>query len=163
MSMINLNIDPEIRKKNIQRCREKGIILPTFEQMKHPEKIPAAIKKKLDDIELWEMNPLNLFRISWQNEPKAKGGEFTGVNYIEIPQEITGVKAKIIALVGKWFPTGAHKVGATYGCLAPALVSGTSTPPAKKPSGPPRGTTAGAEPTTAPSWTAPPSPSSRRK
>ena len=32
--------------------------------------------------------------------------------------------ARIIALVGKWFPTGAHKVGATYGCLAPALVTG---------------------------------------
>jgi cysteine synthase len=27
--------------------------------------------------------------------------------------------------VGKWFPTGAHKVGATYGCLAPALVTGS--------------------------------------
>jgi cysteine synthase len=46
------------------------------------------------------------------------------VNYIEVPREITGVKARILALVGKWFPTGAHKVGATYGCLAPALVSG---------------------------------------
>ena len=33
--------------------------------------------------------------------------------------------ARIIGLVGKWFPTGAHKVGATYGCLAPALVTGS--------------------------------------
>jgi len=37
---------------------------------------------------------------------------FGGVNYIVIPPELSGVKAKIIALVGgKWFPTGAHKVG----------------------------------------------------
>jgi len=30
----------------------------------------------------------------------------------------------IIALVGKWFPTGCHKVGASFGCLAPRLVTG---------------------------------------
>ena len=37
---------------------------------------------------------------------------FGGVNYIVIPPELSGVKAKIIALVGgKRFPTGAHKVG----------------------------------------------------
>ena len=31
-------------------------------------------------------------------------------------------------LVGKWFPTGAHKVGAAYGCLAPSLISGQFDP-----------------------------------
>ncbi|GIS36989.1 MAG: hypothetical protein Ct9H90mP9_0190 [Pseudomonadota bacterium] len=30
--------------------------------------------------------------------------------------------------MGKWFPTGAHKVGATYGCIAPALVTGQFDP-----------------------------------
>jgi cysteine synthase A len=30
--------------------------------------------------------------------------------------------------VGKFFPTGAHKVGATYGCLAPYLVTGRINP-----------------------------------
>ena len=25
---------------------------------------------------------------------------------------------------GKWFPTGCHKVGASFGCLAPRLVTG---------------------------------------
>ncbi|MEA1986844.1 MAG: pyridoxal-phosphate dependent enzyme, partial [Candidatus Marinimicrobia bacterium] len=39
-----------------------------------------------------------------------------------------GVKAKIVALVGKWFPTGAHKVGATLGCLAPRLITGQFDP-----------------------------------
>ncbi|KKL09940.1 hypothetical protein LCGC14_2560830, partial [marine sediment metagenome] len=64
------------------------------------------------------------FRITWKNEPKDRGGIYGGVNYVEFPRELTGLDAKIIALVGKWFPTGSHKVGATYGCLAPALVSG---------------------------------------
>ena len=47
---------------------------------------------------------------------------------MEIPKEITGIKARVIGLVGKFFPTGAHKVGATYGCLAPYMVSGRFNP-----------------------------------
>jgi cysteine synthase len=38
------------------------------------------------------------------------------------------VKARIIGLVGKYFPTGAHKVGAAFGCLVPRLVSGEFDP-----------------------------------
>ncbi len=54
-----------------------------------------------------------------ENEPKENGGLFGNVNYIEIPKSI-GVDARIVALIGKWFPTGAHKVGAAYGCLGAA-------------------------------------------
>jgi cysteine synthase len=122
--MINLAVNEKARKNNITRCSENKIILPTFEQMKNPGLIPNKIKAGLKKIDLWEVNPLNLFRITWKNEPKVKGGAYGNVNYMEFPKELTGVKARIIALVGKWFPTGAHKVGATYGCLAPALVTG---------------------------------------
>ncbi|MCD6287397.1 MAG: pyridoxal-phosphate dependent enzyme, partial [Anaerolineae bacterium] len=41
---------------------------------------------------------------------------------------LTGVDARIIALVGKWFPTGSHKVGAAFGCLVPRLVTGQFDP-----------------------------------
>ena len=41
---------------------------------------------------------------------------------------MTGVEARIIALVGKYFPTGSHKVGATFGCLVPRLVTGQFNP-----------------------------------
>ncbi len=122
--MIDLTFNQTSRKNNIQRCIEKNIIYPTYEQMKDASKIPSSIIERLKNVGLWEVNPLNLFRITWKNEPKESGGGFGGVNYIELPSELTGVKAKIIALVGRWFPTGAHKVGATYGCLAPALVTG---------------------------------------
>jgi cysteine synthase len=122
--MINLKRNEEARKNNIERCRDRGIILPTFAQMKNPDLIPGRIREQLKEVELWEVNPLNLFRITWKNEPRVKGGGFGGVNYMEIPRQLTGVRARIIALIGKWFPTGAHKVGATYGCLAPALVTG---------------------------------------
>ena len=48
------------------------------------------------------------FRITWKNEPKASGGLYGGVNYIELPESLTGVKARIVCIVGKYFPTGAH-------------------------------------------------------
>jgi cysteine synthase len=35
-------------------------------------------------------------------------------------------------LVGKWFPTGAHKVGAAFGCLVPRLVTGQFDPTTQK-------------------------------
>jgi cysteine synthase len=122
--MINLSINDKTRKKNLKRCREKGIVIPTLEQMKNPDKIPAEIKDKLKKVGLWDINPLNLFRISWKNEPKEKGGLFGNVNYVEFPSALTGVKARIIGIAGRWFPTGAHKVGATFGCLVPPLVTG---------------------------------------
>lgn len=121
-------VNPEVRAKAVKRFKERGIILPTFEQMRHPELIPDEIKAKLKNIGLWDLEVENLFRISWKNEPKAHGGGFGPVNYIEIPSEITGVKARIVLLVGKWFPTGAHKVGAAYGCLAPRIITGQFDP-----------------------------------
>lgn len=120
--------NPETRANAVKRFREKGILLPTFAQMRNPDLIPDEIKDKLKNIGLWDLDPLNLFRITWKNEPVEKGGGFGKVNYIEIPPAITGVKARIILMVGKWFPTGAHKVGAAFGCLAPRIISGQFDP-----------------------------------
>ncbi len=126
--MLDLHINEEQLKRTVQRARERDIIIPTFEQMKNPSLIPDKIKEELADIGLWDVDPRNLFRITWKNEPQEFGGGFDGVNYVEVPKELTGVDARIIALVGKWFPTGAHKVGATFGCLAPRLVTGQFDP-----------------------------------
>lgn len=122
--VIDLNMNNEVRAKNIERCREKGIVLPTFKQMVDPTQIPEKIKKALGTMDLWDVHSENLFRINWKNEGVEKGGTFGDVNFVEVPRAITGTKARILALVGKWFPTGGHKVGATYSCLAPALVTG---------------------------------------
>lgn len=128
IEMIDKVVDQQVLGKAVQRYREKGIILPTFAQMRNPELIPGAIQDKLKNIGLWDLNPLNLFRITWKNEPKESGGLFGGVNYIELPKSLTGVDARIVALIGKWFPTGAHKVGAAYGCLAPRITTGQFDP-----------------------------------
>jgi cysteine synthase len=126
--MIDLTIQPEGLERAIERARERNIVIPTFEQQKHPERIPDAIKAELARTGLWDIVPQNLFRITWKNEPVEFGGGFDGVNYVEIPPALTGVDARILALVGKWFPTGAHKVGAAFGCLVPRLVTGQFDP-----------------------------------
>ena len=128
MSKIIKTINKEVRQNTIKRCKEKNIIIPTFKQLKNPELIPDEIKEKLKHIGLWDVDPLNLFRISWKNEPTKHGGGFDDVNFLEIPREITGIKARVVGLVGKYFPTGAHKVGAAFGCLVPRLVSGEFDP-----------------------------------
>ena len=126
--MIDLTIHRDSLQRSVERARAKGIIIPTFAQMRNPDLIPDKIKARLRDVGLWDLNPLNLFRITWRNEPKESGGVFGDVNFIEIPHELSGVKARIILLTGKWFPTGCHKVGASFGCLVPRLVTGQFDP-----------------------------------
>lgn len=122
--MIDLTINKENLERNIKKARENKIVIPTYEQMKHPETIPDKIKDRLVNVGLWDVDPINLFRITWKNEQKENGGLFGKPNFIELPKELTGVNARIICLIGKWFPTGCHKVGASFGCLAPRLVTG---------------------------------------
>jgi cysteine synthase A len=120
--------DEKALENAIKVYKEREIILPTFEQQKHPETIPGIIKENLKSVGLWDLNPLNLFRITWKNEPKEFGGLFGKPNYLELPKELTGVDARIVLLIGKYFPTGAHKVGAAYGCLAPGIITGRFDP-----------------------------------
>lgn len=128
IQLIDSVVNEAVLEKAVARYREKGIILPTFKQMQNPELIPEGIRQKLKGIGLWDLNPLNLFRITWKNEPKEKGGLYGDVNSLELPSSLTGVNARIVMLIGKWFPTGAHKVGAAYGCLAPRIITGQFDP-----------------------------------
>jgi len=126
MSRIVKSIHPEVVARTARRCKERGIVIPTYAQMRDPQLIPDSIKARLKGVGLWDVNPVNLFRITWKNDVAT--GQFGGPNYFEIPQAITGVKARILGIVGKFFPTGAHKVGAAFSCLVPRLVSGEFDP-----------------------------------
>jgi cysteine synthase len=130
--MIDLTIHEEALARTVERAKERNILLPTFAEMKHPETLPEEVKERLGGAGLWDINPVNLFRVTWKNEPTSSGGAFGGVNALEIPSELTGVPARIVGLVGKWFPTGAHKVGASYACLVPRLITGQFDPTANK-------------------------------
>jgi cysteine synthase len=126
--MIDLSLDKKQLKRTVEQAKKQNIVIPTFEQMKNPELIPDSVKDELKKIGLWDITSRNLFRITWKNEPVAEGGGYGGVNYVELPSSLTGVDARIVALVGKWFPTGAHKVGAAYGCLVPPMITGQFDP-----------------------------------
>lgn len=126
MSTIIKKLHPNVIRKTAKRCRDRGIIIPTFKQLRDPSLIPPSIRRRLARVRMSEVNPLNLFRITWKND--LRSGLYGGVNSFEVPREITGIKARVIGLIGSYFPTGAHKVGAAFGCLVPRLVSGEFDP-----------------------------------
>ncbi|MBT8218133.1 MAG: pyridoxal-phosphate dependent enzyme [Acidimicrobiia bacterium] len=130
--MIDLTVHEDKLESAAQVARDKSIRIPTFKMMRDPSLVPESIKAELAGVGLWDLDPRNLFRITWHNEPVPDGGGFGPVNYLELPSELTGVEARIFILIGKWFPTGAHKVGAAFGCLVPRLVTGQFDPATQK-------------------------------
>ena len=130
--MIDLTLDEATLTTSADRARERSITIPTFKQMRDPSLIPDDVRSRLGNVGLWDLDPLNLFRITWHNVPIPHGGGFGPVNFMELPSELTGVPARILLLEGKWFPTGSHKVGAAFGCLVPRLVTGQFDPTTQK-------------------------------
>ena len=126
--MIDLTMHEATLESAVKVAREKAIRIPTFKQMRDPSLISDSVKRELSEVGLWDLDPRNLFRINWHNEPTPAGGGYGPVNFLELPPELTGTKARILVLEGKWFPTGAHKVGAAFGCLVPRLVTGQFDP-----------------------------------
>ena len=130
--MIDLTVNDAVLDSAVETAREHNFRIPTFKQMRDPSLIPVDIAAQLGSVGLSDLDPLNLYRITWHNEPTDSGGGFGPVNTIEFSPELTGVDARIIMLVGKWFPTGTHKVGAAFGCLVPRLVTGQFDPATQK-------------------------------
>ena len=94
--MIDLTVQRTRLDRNIAKARETGVVIPTYAQMKHPETIPAPIQDKLRKTGLWDVDPVNLFRVTWKNEAKESGGLFQNApNYVELPSSLTGVPARI--------------------------------------------------------------------
>ena len=119
-------VNPDVRRRAVVRCRELGVLIPTLAEQRDPDTIDPAIVAALAGVDMDELNALNLFRITWRNDPDS--GAFGEVNALEIPSELSGVPARIVGLVGRHFPTGSHKVGAAFGCLVPRLVAGEFDP-----------------------------------
>ncbi len=123
-------VNEKVLEKTVKRCRDRKIIIPTLAEQKDPTLIPEKITRRLPKVDIQSVDPLNLFRITWKNDPKT--GLFNRGNWVEFPSELTGVKARLVGLVGKYFPIGAHKVGAAFACLVPRLVSGEFDPETQK-------------------------------
>ncbi len=116
--------DPRIQERTVDRFREAGIALPTFEQLAEPAKIPQRIRDELAGIDPDSAHPLNLFRVHWYNAADRRGIVEVPAHVV-LPSSLTGVDAKIVVVLGDRFPMiGAHKVLAAYACLVPRVVGG---------------------------------------
>ena len=112
-------------EKTAKYFKEKGVVLPTISELKNPHSISEDIKNKVLKLDKDAMDPANLFRVHWFN--KKDHSNFLEVpEHIVLPSEFTGVDAKIIVNLGRYFPLiTAHKVLAAYGCLLPRILNGT--------------------------------------
>jgi cysteine synthase len=93
---------------------------PTYEEMADPTKLPPAVRAAALRARANELDPLNLFNITWLNEHNRP-------RYVVLPRELTGTKANIIVLTACSFPSGSHKVGPAYATMAEAEALGKVT------------------------------------
>ena len=94
---------------------------PTYREMLHPESLPAAIRGAALAGAATELDPVNLFNITWR-------GEDNQVRHVVLPKELTGVHANIVVMVGRHFPSGSHKVGPAYTTLMEGELAGEISP-----------------------------------
>ncbi len=74
INKFKLHVKESVLKNTVQRAKERKIIIPTFAQQKNPDLIPEKIKKQVQPLGLWDVDPRNLFRISWKNDVKTACG-----------------------------------------------------------------------------------------
>ena len=105
---------------------------PTYYEMLHPESLPAALRSKALAARAQELDPANLCNITW----RSPDGH---IRHVVLPRELTGVRANIIVLIGRDFPSGSHKVGPAYATLMEGELAGEIAPGANTIIGPSTG------------------------
>jgi cysteine synthase len=100
--------------------------------MLDPAMLPAALRDKAVAAQSDELDPANLFNITWR-------GPDHGIRHVVLPKELTGVKANIVVMVGHFFPSGSHKVGPAYATLMEGELAGEIEPGASTTIGPSTG------------------------
>ncbi|PKM58513.1 MAG: pyridoxal-5'-phosphate-dependent protein subunit beta [Firmicutes bacterium HGW-Firmicutes-3] len=98
---------------------------PTYDEMLDPSKISEMIMEKVILAKEEELDPLNLFNITWRDSNNE-------IRKVVLPKAITGVDANIVVMLGKYFPSGSHKVGPAYatlieGCVDKEILPGEHT------------------------------------
>jgi len=93
---------------------------PTFAEMRDPGLLDPALRDKAREARPRPLDPLNLWNLSW----KADGA----VPFTVLPEALTGVRAPIVVLSGRHFPTGSHKVGPAYSILVEKQLDGVCAP-----------------------------------
>lgn len=94
---------------------------PTYEEMLERNLINPDIKLLAENAVDDELNPINLFNITWKDH-------YNKVQKVVLPPQLTGVDANIVVMLGKYFPSGSHKVGPAYSTLIEGCVDGDILP-----------------------------------
>ncbi len=99
----------------------KPLLGPTYDEMLFPDTIDSAVRQKAASVlDANELDPLNLFNITWKNINNE-------VRKLVLPPELTGIDANVVVLLGNGFPSGSHKVGPAYSILMEGILDGEIT------------------------------------
>jgi cysteine synthase len=93
---------------------------PTFAEMRDPGLLPAPLREQARQARARPLDPANLFNVGWKSEG--------AVPCTVLPEALTGVRAPIVVLSGRFFPTGSHKVGPAYSVLVEKQLEGACEP-----------------------------------
>lgn len=94
-------------------------VLPTLGELLDPATQPAALRSAASR-STDELDPIHLFNISWRRTGQ--------IPHVLLPPAMTGVKANILVMSARHFPTGSHKVGPAYSILREKLLNGEINP-----------------------------------
>jgi|ERR1051326_7488103 cysteine synthase len=78
---------------------------PSYEEMLNPDRDRSG----------------DLFNITWRAPDHS-------IRHVVLPKDLTGVDANILVLLGKYFPSGSHKVGPAYSTLMEGELAGEIAP-----------------------------------
>ena len=104
---------------------------PTYQEMLDPRKLPVRLRRAAAAC-ADELDPANLFNITWRH-PDGR------IRCEVLPKELTGIQANILVLVGRFFPSGSHKVGPAYSTLMEGELAGEIEPGVNRIIGPSTG------------------------
>ena len=130
--MIDLTVNESVLESAATVARDRSIRIPTFKQMRDPSLIPDSIKSDLRALGLWDLESAQPVPHHLAQRADRHGRRVRRRQLHRVPARADRCRRPHLALVGKWFPTGAHKVGAAFGCLAPRLVTGQFDPTTQK-------------------------------
>ena len=95
---------------------------PSYDEMLDPGLLEPGIRARaLKALRECELDPINLFNITWKDEANQ-------VRKVVLPPALTGIDANVVVLLGNGFPSGSHKVGPAYSTLIEGLVDGEIVP-----------------------------------
>ncbi|SRR6266568_155397 len=95
---------------------------PNYDEMLNPGLIDKDLRAKaLTALKQDELNPINLFNITWKDATNQ-------TRKVVLPPAMTGIDANVVVMLGCGFPSGSHKVGPAYSTLIEGLVDGEIVP-----------------------------------